>query len=147
MRGLSAAAVLRRASCGGAVDPGDAEPVLQGPRRRDPAVGESVVELDADEDGPPGGMVAFQGAGRLDQIGIVSWPGPPASCIAGDQPGGAEIAKPTQEAPDRGQRQVEFGGDRAEGIPLLAASEDRLANGDRDGLWHKNSPMCQRSGE
>jgi hypothetical protein len=63
-------AILGRASHRGAGEPSVPEPSLEGEWRGKGVVGPSRLEWNSDTDGAPGGMIAFELASGLDQLGV-----------------------------------------------------------------------------
>jgi hypothetical protein len=140
------AVVLRGRPHGRAIDAGPTEPALQGPLRGPRAVGPLLLELQADEDGAPGRMVALQPAGGADQTGVAPRLGSAAAGVIRRQCVGSLVADATPELANRHDGDVKFLGDGSERVSLLAALDDRLANRDGDGLGHGSPPVLREPG-
>jgi hypothetical protein len=74
-------------------------------------------------------MKALEGAGLLEDGGVVRWSGPRAGVIAGFEPGWAVGAVEVPDLPHGVVGQSEFGGDRGEFLPLLMTADDLLSDG------------------
>jgi hypothetical protein len=98
------------------------------PRRR-------LEQMDPDQAGPPGGMLASQSQGGLGHLGEGIGDARGALIIGSDRLGPPE-AEPAEEAANRRAGQPERCGDLAGPLTLLVESEDGLADRYRDGTWH-----------
>jgi hypothetical protein len=124
-----------------AIDPGGPEVALEGPLVREGLVGPTVLELEANEDGAPGGVEPLEPAGGADQAGGGAWPDSAASRIVRSHGVGAEVADAPPELANRDERDIQLRGDKFEGLSLLAALKDGLPQWDGDGLWHESPPL------
>ena len=118
------------------------------PARRDPrcSVGPLLLELEADEDGAPGGMVALQPAGGADQSGVAPRLGLAAAGVIRQQRVGSPVADATPERANRHDGDVKVLGEGSECVSLVAAWDDRLTNRDGDGLGPGSPPGLQGPG-
>jgi hypothetical protein len=120
---------LRRCEAGGR------EGALECPLRGDGPPRRRLEQMDPDQAGPPGGMLASQSQGGLGQLGGGFRGGGGAAIVGSDRLGTA-TAEPAEEAANRRGRQPERRGDLAGPLTLLVESEDGLADRCRDGTWH-----------
>jgi hypothetical protein len=118
----------------GGGQPGLPEPPLQRAFRGDGVAG-GLRQMDSNQAGSPGGMLATQPHGGLgqdrgrgrDDFRVV---------VVRRGAGEPSLAKSPDQPPDGRAGQAEALSDLVGGMPLLPESEQGLADGDRDGAWH-----------
>jgi hypothetical protein len=146
-----AAAVARRpAALGSRAEAGLVEPALQGALRGHGGAGVVAAQEDADQAGPPAGVVAAEGQRLVAQ--------PRGGCGAraattvggGGEGGGAGAPAAAQELADGAGREAEVAGDGGGSLTALVAAEDGATEGERGRRWHGESsqradePGCSR---
>jgi hypothetical protein len=114
---------------------GPREAPLEGPLRGGGPPLRRLEQMDPDQAGPPGGMLASQSQGGLGHLGGGIRAARGALIVGRDRLGSA-TAEPAEEAANRRARQPERCGDLAGPLTLLAESEDGLADRYRDRTWH-----------
>jgi hypothetical protein len=78
-------------------------------------------------------------AGAAEDVAVVARGGPAAGRITDGQAVVAAAAEEPPELTDGGQGEVEVGCDAEQGLALQVATDDLLANGERDGAGHDES--------
>jgi hypothetical protein len=130
------------ASPGGGVQSGAGEPALQGADAGQGSLGEVVAEQDADQGGPPGGVVAA----HLHDGFLQGGEGPNR---VGPRVGGREVvrgllAEAPQEAADGALGEPERGGDGGGVLALLPAEAQGAAQRGGDETRHGRSSCAPR---
>jgi hypothetical protein len=127
--------VLRRPSRGGGSEVGPQEPALEGSRRGDGLIPRPIQEVDSDQFGPPGGVLAtglqdglHQVRGRLRGIGDAA--------IIGFDACGTSLLKSTDQALHRRSGQCQCLGDLTGGLALFPKSDQSATNRNGDGTRH-----------
>jgi hypothetical protein len=106
-------------------------------------------EEDADQAGPPGGVVTAQAEGELPE-GLGRGVGPAPAPVGGGESVGAALAAPLEELANGAGRQAERLGDSGRGLAGLVTAENGLTHRQRYRSWHgkfsrrAEEPRCPR---
>jgi hypothetical protein len=98
-----------------------------------------LFNLNLDQAGPPGGMEAFELAGRLEDRRVAGRSGVAACVIARNKSCLALGPESSPDLPDRGVGQLEFLSDRGQFLSPLVSPNDLLAELQREGTRHEPS--------
>jgi hypothetical protein len=115
------------------------QPTADGPSARQVGLGEVPAQDDANQLGPPLGVLLPQGVGLLNEFGsggLVVLRSP--AIVRGGRL--AEEACLTQEMTDRALGQLEALGQGRGVKTVLAGADQSLPDGEGDGSWHASCP-------
>jgi hypothetical protein len=118
------------------MDSGPDEGALETSDRREAGLGRVLAELESDQAGAPGRVLALQLAGEVEQVlgsrGDRTTTGP----IVGSQSLATVLAEQPPDVPNRAIRDRQIGRDPGQGGALLTTSHDLLTERDRKRAWH-----------
>jgi hypothetical protein len=119
------------------------EPALKGAFRGNRTIRDLLEQMDSDQSGPPGGVLAAQGEGGLHDVGGRDRCG---RSIRSRKARDAVAANPLEQPIDRRDGELERLGDPKDRIPPLPKPEGHLADRLRDGTWHHWTPWFEEQG-
>jgi hypothetical protein len=120
------------------IDSGPDEGALETSDRGEPALGCVLSELESDQAGAPGGVLALEIAGDGQQLPGSSGDRTSTGAIVGRQSIETVSAVEPPDLPNRAIRDRKIGGDLSQGEALLMASHDLLTERDRERARHGN---------
>jgi hypothetical protein len=95
-----------------------------------------VAELEPDQAGAPGGVVALEIAGDLEQFLVSRGNRTTTGAIVGSQVLARTLAEQPPDVPDRAIGDDQFRRDLSQRDALLMTTHDLLAERDRERTWH-----------
>jgi hypothetical protein len=131
------------AAGGGGTQARLAEPALEGALARDGGAGVVAAEQDAEQAGPPPGVVAAQGEGLLPE-GLGGGARGGAGAVRGGHRLRAVVLEAAQEVADGARGQAEGAGDGGRGLALLKALPEGTA--ERRGHRRRHGKTSTREG-
>jgi hypothetical protein len=118
------------------MDPGADEGELEASDGGDPAVPGVGAELQPDQSGAPGGMVALQLASDAEQLDGARGDRAPQAAVIRRQALRAVAAEEPPDVADGTVGDRQLGRDPGQGDALLVTAHDLLTEGDREGARH-----------
>ena len=97
-----------------------------------------VAELEPDQAGAPGGVVALEIAGDLEQFLDSRGNRATTGAIVGNQVLARTLAEQPPDVPDRSIGDGQLSRDLGQGDALLMTTHNLLAERDRERTWHGN---------
>jgi hypothetical protein len=120
----------------GPMDAGPDEGALETSVRGEVTLGRVLAELESDQAGAPGRVLALEVAGELEQILDSRRDRTTTGTIVGSESLAVASAVQPPDVPDRAIRDRQIGRDLRQGEALLATAHDLLTERDRKGAWH-----------
>jgi hypothetical protein len=118
------------------IDSGPHEGELETSDRGQALLRHVVAELEPDQAGAPGGVIALEIAGDLEQFLDERGNRATTAAIVGSQVRARMLAEQPPDVPDRAIGDGQFRRDLGQGDALLMATHNLLAERDREWTWH-----------
>jgi hypothetical protein len=118
------------------IDPGPHESELKTSDRGQSPLVYVLAELEPDQPGAPGWVIAFEIAGDLEQLLDSRGNRATTGAIVGSQIVALASAKQPPDIPDRAIRDGQLGRDLGQGYALLTTTHNLLAERHRERTWH-----------
>ncbi len=118
------------------IDSGPHEGELETSDRGEVPIVRVLAELEPDQAGAPGGVLAFEIAGDLEQLLDSRGNRPATGAIVGSQVLALMSTEQPPDVPDRAIGDGQLGRDLGQEHALLMTAHDLLAERDSEGAWH-----------